>query len=998
MKVIREYAGNIPGIIKEYIKDRNVTFVFASSIQLDSWAEWCIENSSETGVKAVAMDRFLAWDHFKEQFAASGIEGKNAIPSVLRKFFVTDLIERNATAVKEGNPLLSKVIVPEYAEESRSFVSSISSMLPMLKKWKESMYEYLKNNPDYKLDEEDRDYEFLFNEYSKFLGDDLFEPAWQIPDFSGANKKFILIYPEQLLDYSEYEPLFKGNDNIIIYKLPLEKEYKQKVRVFSDSRKELRRCVLKIRDIVETSDGNVNYEDIAFHVNDLDSVRPYIEREFEKYRVPVVIRKAEPVLVNSAAVVFSQIKNCVSSNYSYESMRTLLLNSYIPWKEMTVNENLVREGSNLHIICNYENGQENDQWIKALKAIPEDYREYKYYCSLKKAMESFCYATSFENIRKAWIIFKNDFLTEEWSEKANLVLGKCITELDKLIQIEKDFMENRNLSIPNCFDFFLSELENLNYAPQKTVNGVSVFEYRVACGAAFKYNFIFDASQKSLAVPYRPLAFLNSQKRKALQIFDEDVATEVFIELYGWNNSINEEHGFFTCSIESFSGFSIPHSLLEECSLDKGDPWKELDEKDFIIAEQKFFLESDEEKRNLLKINKLSDLQIKEFEKWSSVSDFVLTHRNDYSASSDLRARVDDVCKIKRAGCFDSMENAVNVLGNAALVHENEKARINEKFVKITQTDLDGFFKCPRYWLFGNVLKFREETLDTDLFSNYDQGNINHKALELLLWEFERSGKKLPCVQEDGTFGDDEEEMRELISKCVYEAIHSREMTFAKSPLVLEVLESQIGKFENVIDAFMHSFCDPGKKGKVGGFNVLSREKWFSGFNKESEYVYSGKLDLILKDDFGNVYIIDYKNGATPTAKSCKSSVVETEEGTFSELNNFQCAMYVLLWNLNNSDVNAALGMSFESIRDKNERVIFWGSDEALDYKNSVETLKDYTDIFNDAVTVYSFDPNGDVNEPKIHHYTKVDAYEDCVSCKYKSICRTSYTVGQKKL
>lgn len=991
MKVIRESSGHIPEIISKYIKEKDVCFVFASSIQLESWADWCVKNPSESGVKAIAMEKFIAWDHFKEKFAISSVDGKTAIPSILRKLFVSDFIERNASLCKENKPLLKKLIVPEYSSEAENFVSSISAMLPMLKKWKENFDLLRKENPEYVLDEEDMDYLVLFQEYSNFLGDDLFEPAWLIPDFSKVDKKFILLYPEQLLDFQDYEPLFNDNDNIIIYKLPIEKKYKQKVRVFSDARKELRRTLLKIKEIVESSNGTVGYDDVAVHIKNLDSVRSYVEREFDKYRIPCVVRKAENVLINSAASIFIQIKNCVSSNYSYESMRTLLLNSFIPWKEIELNENLIREGSVRHIICNYEKGDKNDEWIKTLGNIQQDYREYEYYKALKKAMESFYNASSFENIRKAWILFKKDFLTESWTEKANLVLGKCITELDKIIQIEKDFAETKNIKIMNPFNFFVSELQNLNYAPQIKINGVSVFEYRVACCTAYKYNFILNSSQKALTVSYRPLAFLNAQKRKMLNFFDNDLASEVFIELYGWNNSETEEKGFFTCSIDSFDGFAIPHSYLEV----NKDQWEYLDECDFVIGEQKFFLsdENTAEKSKYVKL--ISDKQIDEFHEWKKVSNYIDCNKSEFYASNKLKDKIDNILKVNRSGKFFISDDSYL---DRNFQKSNEEARSDCSNVKITQSDLDSFFICPRYWLFKNVLLLKEDTLDVDLFSIQDQGIIMHKALELILSDFEKRNKKLPCVDENGSFGDEETEMIELVKKSVNEAIHHNEMSFSKSPLVIEVLESQVNNIEATIFGFMKKFCESNDKGKAGGFEVLSTEKWLSGKKIESKYVLTGKMDLLLKDDEGRVYIIDFKNKKCPSIKSCKYVEVSDDSGSYLDLNNFQCAMYVTLWNLNSQKSNYVKGMAFESIKEGKANTVFWSDEEAQDYEKSQEVLSKYTDIFYEITSSYNFEPNSYGNDLEKKHYMNVDSFEKCFGCKYKHICRTSYIVGQKRL
>jgi hypothetical protein len=69
------------------------------------------------------------------------------------------------------------------------------------------------------------------------------------------------------------------------------------------------------------------------NVPDLETYRPYLEREFERYCIPYVIRGGQSLTTNSAGTVFSQINQCYNSDFSYDSVRQLLLNELIPWKE-----------------------------------------------------------------------------------------------------------------------------------------------------------------------------------------------------------------------------------------------------------------------------------------------------------------------------------------------------------------------------------------------------------------------------------------------------------------------------------------------------------------------------------------------------------------------------------------------------------------------------------------------------------------------------------------
>ena len=71
MKVLVYEPSFIPNILKENLSDKNVYFVFPSDVVATSWSEWCVKNSEISGVKAVAVNRFVPWDKFKTNFIST---------------------------------------------------------------------------------------------------------------------------------------------------------------------------------------------------------------------------------------------------------------------------------------------------------------------------------------------------------------------------------------------------------------------------------------------------------------------------------------------------------------------------------------------------------------------------------------------------------------------------------------------------------------------------------------------------------------------------------------------------------------------------------------------------------------------------------------------------------------------------------------------------------------------------------------------------------------
>ena len=959
MKRIELEPARIADVLKENLKHKDTIFVFSTDVALVSWAEWCVKNPQASGVKAVALERFIAWDTFKEKYAVAKESGRHAVPAVLRKVFVRNLIEENAAGVRSGKPIFKSIVNPQFADDADSFADWIAKNLPLLKTWYEKFSRYASDHPE-AADDEDEDYLTLYRRYVDFLGESMFEPAWLMPDFTEERKKFIIFYPEQLEDFDEYEAVFAAVENITSYVLPEKEVHTGEVFVYPDARTELRRTALCIRNIVGKSGGELSYEDIALHVPELETYRPYIERELANYRIPFVVRSGERFTVGSAGSIFEDIDECRKNNYSYDSVRRLVLDGRVPWKNKALNESLVREGNRLHCICNYG---EKDVWIEALGKSGKSERELELYKRLKKSIEAVTGAKSFEGLRTAWLIFKNEFLSDdEFSIEANNILGRCIAELETLVAIEKDYIEPLGLKLRSPFSFFINELRSKTYRPQDTLSGVSVFDYKVAACATYPVNIVINCTQDALTVVRKPLGFLTTQKRRALGIRDSDAASTAFIRLYGKFNNAGGARSVFSCSEQTFSGFAIPHTYFNIAPVEKNHtPFDELDADDFILNERKWFLSESDAPRAL------SDLQKAQYENWKASSDFSLNTPCAQSVDTGVKKIIDYVLKERRTLNGSSSEDA--------------------SVVKITQSDMRDFFPCPRKWLFKSVVKLREDSLDASLFEKYDQGNINHKILELLFKSFDT----LPVTSEDGTFGERETDIRKLIKEKTYDAICDKSFGFYQSPIALRVLEAQSGKFEKIIIDFLHEFCKQGKG--FGGCRVVSTEASCEAWESGKRYKYFGKIDCVLSDDAGRIIIVDYKNTVPPSIASCRA------DETTGTLKNFQCAMYVTLWNL--ADPVKVDKMVFCSIKNAGDNtvVIDYGDDKKLpeSYAPTLSVFDRYAFLFYETVENGNPEPLRGVRHGD-DALIVPDVYSDCMACDFKTICRTAYTVASHKL
>lgn len=957
MSIQKINADEIEKLFKDYLADPQYYFVFSTDVVKNSWIDWIVTHPQESGVSAVAMERFLAWDTFKSQYVKGTEESKSSIPAILRKFYIQNLIEENA---KE--PFFKRIINPQYKDDAQSFTNWITRLLPSLKQWYE-----LRTSIDEGLDEEDQDYEILYNRYSAFLEkNSLFEPAWIQSDFSTLDKKFVIFFPEILEDYCDYDETLSSNENIVLVELETKGTEENGVACYeySDSRKELRRTLLQIRQLAE---NGVDFQNMALNVPDLETYRPYLEREFKKYCIPYVIRAGIPLISGGEGGIFTKILDCYSSNFSYNSVRAIVLDDYIPWKPEyeILRENLVQAGCDMRCLCSYEkDGKLVDIWEKALHIDSRNTREEDFYKKLKNEITRMCEASTFRGILQAWEKFKELFLDcNDFTDLANNIISRCIIHLQEFIQIEENFFQNNDIKIRNPYQFFITELSSKTYTPQSKTVGLNVYPYRLAAAAKIEYQFVIDSSQNNLEVVYKKMNFLNNEKRKALKLIEKDKKynpTKAFITLY--NKGEHKNLVTFSYAQDTFQGFAISHNFMNLAKDAQGNiienPLQELDKQDFIYQETKGFLS-----KKIPANFSISENQKQQFEHWYNINK----------------------PRFKELNNQESLDENMTKAITYTLVTNRSKNSPECKKIVISQSDMKNFFQCPRKWLFSNVIKLQEDSLDISLIGPYDMGNINHKILELFMEEYVQNQQPLPILNEQGELPE-----KDLFAKKIMEltdqAITECKKSFHDSPLVVEMLTSQKAKIADTLMAFLHTFL-----GTYGGHYVNGVEKSIDYEPVNKPYKFYGKIDNLLSNMeessiTGGWEIVDYKNSssALPAKGDC---FAKTDSNGNSVLNDFQMPMYIsLLKGTTNKEIIKA---GFYAINNPEKTTdVISAKTTFTNFEDTMDLFEKYTDTFNEKIENQDFDPAS----------AQVTAWDDCGSCSFKSICRHSYTIAGKNI
>jgi hypothetical protein len=987
-------------IIAGEIKNQDCRFVFPSETAASLWARRSCEFCGE---RSLALNRFLAWDRFKETVIRSAIQDREPVSAVLRKLFAESLVRKIADAVaasggsgdpkvrsvggpgelrKAASPLSGKrpplpfrsLIPPQFAGEGQVFAAEIAGMLPSLALLRE------RQGADWEGDDEDRDFAILGGEYGDFLaGHGLFEPAWEKPPLGDREHRYCVFFPEALEDWEEYRELLRGEGSIrVVSREELGEGEGEPLRLYYSSRTEIRGAALELRRLHE--EEGVPYEDMALSVPDLGEMESYILRDFGLRDIPLRRRAGKPLADYGAGKLFSLIKACAENNFSFAPVKSLVLNEQIPWRYPALNRALVKFGVTNNCVSGYrEGGRMVDVWAEALRRDGREEELRNYYGELKERISALAGARSFAEIRRRYFAFRGrlweggeeearvreaypeaahprsvfrGFLSRDaCSEEGDAVLARCVEELSALARLEEEFPD---LVPPAPFNFFLAELREKQYVPAGAGGGVNLFPYRVAAAAPFAAHFVLGASQQGATVLYQPLRFLRQDKRKRLGLTDTD-ASAAFFRLYR-PGSFPAAAGTFrgrtwiSAAERTFSGWAIPHSVFAENFVRTPPP-----EDDPFRAERDWWAgpgpgaaspAGPGAEGGPAFPRRLFAAQRRGFENWLAVLrgagdggklggyNFLRgPFRAGGAAGGLLRGRLDEV---QREG---------GTAGGA---------------LKVSATDLNGFFRCPLSWLWGKVFRLEGEDLEARLLDDASLGLLYHEILRELFARIRGEDRFF----KPGRLGLYRRWAEECTEKAAgnYPAFQGP----LAVPLLVSMARTIAKKVRGILDLEARYFPD---------FAVAELESSLEA--RRGDLLFKGRLDRVSVSPEDEPFIMDYKTGGSPTK-------AESTAAGDRELRDFQIPLYVKLYeesrgiktggaffiSINRQDITAVLGSPGGKRGHRRE-----------DYQPSLDALEGYIEQFAAAVRALDFAP-GEI------------PFESCGACEYRGVCRTAYSLN----
>jgi hypothetical protein len=910
--------------LREHIANRNIRFVFPSQIASESWAR----KTCTLGIaRSIARSRFLAWDDFKKEAIQENETKRKPATAVIRDLFADALAKRNSEVI-----FLKSLIPPEYAGNGKVFAPFIARLLPSLKYWETLTRKF----PTRRKDAEDEDYETVKKEYEAFLERyDLFEPSWEDLKTHEGKTRYVIFFPELIEDFAEYDALLSAPQFTCISanKLDFAKSGAQNLLYYKSAKVEIRDAVMEIRRLHE--EEGIPYEDMAVSVPELEEMEAELLKEFFLRQVPVTRRAGKKLGETGAGRFFVLISECAASGFSFDSLKALILNDHIPWKEREKNKTLIRFGIKYNCVFSYvQNGNTVDIWEEAFKkAYGDGGRELQnYYRDLKNSVTQIAGSKKFSDIRKYYFMFRASLLNmEEIAVEDNDVLSRCIAELGSLIELEEKFnvLSNDLSLVPSSpFGFFLSYLSGKEYVRKEQKNGVNVFKWRVAAASPFACHFVLNASQSAASVLYQPLKFLRQDKRKALGLGDAD-ASGAFFLLCDTGCDTEKGAGFKTyarisASEQTFSGWAIPHSFFAH---GKTVPPPES-ARDPYAEERRFWREG-------TGLQKIYPLQKNSYERWKDTLD---KKENDFSFFA-FPVSTSDSGQIQ-----ELLENAI---------------RGSDGCLTVTPTrDLNVYYNCSLSWLYNRVFGAEEFSLEAALLDDMSLGILYHKILEKIFAKIKNEDRVFDSGRLDV--------YKSWALEITREAI--KEHPAFRGPLAVPLVSPQAAGMSKKIERLLELEAD-----NFSGYEVSELELRVN--RKIGDLCINGIIDRVSVSPDGVPVIIDYKTNYLPE----QTAAEDLSEVPLSE---FQMPLYIKLYEENGSKVQGAF---FYSVNGKKIKAVVGetagGRSKAPsreEYEPFLGAAEKQIEEFGRKVKTLDFTPR----EIRIR---------DCLDCAYKTVCRTVY-------
>ena len=452
--------------------------------------------TSEEGV--IAGDSVLSFDTFRSSFLPV-YPDRTPSNTLIRFIFATEFVE-------SGNSI-SSFYNPDFPESKHQALGVIASMLPSLLKVLTSRIGDLLPRELF------RQLQAVHASYMKFLDrNNLFEPDYDpvsVPSGWNTEREVRILYSDL---ESEAVTLYEELGRPTWLKLiPTPKADTPTVDVYANHLQEIRSTLRRIRDLLEQG---VATHEIMICLANSDELLATLEDEAYFYGIPLAVRQGRSILKYPAGRFFSLMNEVHSDRFMLKSLKALLLEPAIPWKDKERIQEFIR-------LCL------KDTILYGSQA-PPDYFELRlsnrslrrWYMTFRDALTAIVQATTVADLVRSLSFFRKRFWEEEeWhGTLQEEVFAHAMKQIEKLDQALRACNRER---LDGLYALFLSHLQRTQYVPQQQDEGIGVYRWPQGASIAGPNRFFLGLDQEGAEVVDDPFPFLSERVRQILMKWKE---------------------------------------------------------------------------------------------------------------------------------------------------------------------------------------------------------------------------------------------------------------------------------------------------------------------------------------------------------------------------------------------------------------------------------------------------------------------------------------------
>lgn len=457
---------------------------------------------------SVLASRAIALDSFKKLFAP--VDEKKPSNKYHRLAFVSSLLS-------SGQSGLKYMYDDAFYSYRRRFIPFLTSVLPQLSVLEncsgigKALYSDLLT---------------LRKRYKEFLNKNgLFEPEWEKHSqkyYKGPACDYVLVGYESDIQMQKLMAELGPLDSVRT--LDLKEPKAPCYEKYKTQESELEALFQRLREL---KNENVSISDIIISTPAMDSLRQRLEKKACEYNIPLSFVGSVDISATSAGRYLNSLMQCLSESLSFHSLENLLLNSALPYQDMSVNRSIIR----FMIDRNIQGGSlemKDDALFVSLSRCGLT-KELEFYKSLKAALVALRRSSDAGDlVRNLHVITTLLFTSDEFNnspQQDSDVYSFILSELSDLGRT----LSSLSLKMDDIFSVFMDQIRRLSYVPQDKKAGIKVYRYGQDPLLYVPYHFVIGVSDANSQTKESDLDFLADHEVASRNTYD---VTQKLFEYY----------------------------------------------------------------------------------------------------------------------------------------------------------------------------------------------------------------------------------------------------------------------------------------------------------------------------------------------------------------------------------------------------------------------------------------------------------------------------------